>query len=89
MAAYNIAGGTIADALAGTGLSASVVFVKTDGTRRAAMAVTLPTKDQAEIHSALSNMARQYDSGVATPVVPAFRTVLRVNVDILATSDVP
>lgn len=88
-AKYNIQGGTIADVLGGTGVSANVVFVKSDGTRRAAMSVILPTKDQAEIHYALASMAKQYDAGVATPVVPAFRVVLRTNVDIDAGTDAP
>lgn len=83
-AKYNITGGTISDAQGGTGVSASVVFVKSDGTRRAAMTVVLPTKDQEQIHQALSNMARQYDAGAATPTVPTFRVVLRANVDISA-----
>lgn len=83
-AKYNITGGTIADALAGTGVVATVVFVKSDGTRRAGMSVTLPTKDQEQIHWALGAMARQYDAGVATPVVPLFRVVLTVNTDISA-----
>lgn len=89
MASYNITAGTIADALGGTGASASVVFVRTNGTRRAAMTVVLPTKDQSEIHAALSSMARQYDAGIATPVVPAFRTILKTNVDISADSVEP
>lgn len=92
MAWYNIQAGTVTDALGGTGVSGSVVFVKDDGTRRAAMTVVLPTKDQQEIHWALSNMARQYNAGAGagfTPTVPAFRVVLKVNQDILATSEQP
>lgn len=86
-AKYNIAAGTIADALGGTGVAASVVFVKSDGTRRAAMAVTLPTKDQEQIHYALSSMASQYDAGAATPVVPTFRIRLATGVDIVADAE--
>jgi hypothetical protein len=85
-AKYQIVPGTMADALAGTGVSGSVVFVKSDGTRRAAMTVTIPTKSHEEIHAALSSMARQYDDGIATPVVPIFGVRLTTGVDIIAGS---
>ena len=81
-AKYNIQAGTVVDS-AGA-INMTVVFVKSDGTRSAGVALVVPSKDHEVVHQYLSAIAQSFDATGVTTGRPVFRIVLSTGTDIVA-----